>query len=126
MIWREKPVGLALVGCGQMGRVHATAIAREKRATLLAVQDADATRAADFAREFRGTRTVSTLDELLADSHVDGVILATPHHLHVSQVMLALDAKKHVLVEKPMALAVDDARLMCDRAAAAGRRLLVG
>jgi predicted dehydrogenase len=126
MIWRERPVGLALVGCGQMGRVHAAAIAREKRASLVAVQDADTSRATEFAQEFRGARAVPALEDVLADPRVDGVMLATPHHLHFSQVMLALGAGKHVFVEKPMALSVDDARTMCERAAAVGRRLLVG
>lgn len=126
MIWRERPVGLALVGCGQMGRVHAAAIAREKRAALVVVHDSDEERATEMAADFRGARAAPALEDVLSDERVEAVIFATPHHLHMAHVMVALQAGKHVLVEKPMALSAGDSRAMCERAEATGRRLLVG
>ena len=54
---------------------------------------------------------------------IDAIVVTTPHHLHVNEVLLALEAGKHVMVEKPMATTVAD----CDRmlAAAARRKLVI-
>jgi 1,5-anhydro-D-fructose reductase (1,5-anhydro-D-mannitol-forming) len=63
---------------------------------------------------------------LLADPRVELVYVATPTHLHAEHALAAIEAGKHVLVEKPMALSVADARAMAEAAASAGVRLGVG
>lgn len=126
MIWCSKPVGVALVGCGNMGRVHAQAIQHNKRCRLLWVFDPERVRADQVLREVSAKRVAEHLETILEDPKVEGVILATPHHLHFEQVLQALDAGKHVLVEKPMALNGEQARQLCEHARAVNRRLLVG
>ncbi len=66
------------------------------------------------------------MEALCADPAVDAVYIATPHQFHVEHVRLAAAHGKHVLVEKPMALAIADCQAMVDAAAAAGIHLLVG
>lgn len=126
MIWRSKPVGLAVVGCGNMGSVHAQEIARNKRCRLLSVFDPDSQRAEQVARKFSAKQVATDFQTILDDRTVEGVILATPHHVHLDQTLAALDAGKHVLVEKPIALNAEQARQMYERAQNVGRRLLVG
>ncbi|MCC6628942.1 MAG: Gfo/Idh/MocA family oxidoreductase [Chloroflexi bacterium] len=82
------------------------------------------------ARQLAGENDVphvhESLDAFLADPAVDAVFVATPNSLHASHVIAALQAGKHVLVEKPMATSVEDARAMVRAARTAGRILGVG
>jgi len=126
MIWRSKPVTLALVGCGNIGRVHAREIQRNKRCRFISVFDPERERAEQLAREFCAKRVAAGFDTILEDADIEGVILATPHHVHLEQTLQALDAGKHVLVEKPMALDANEARRMYERAQSVNRHLLVG
>ncbi len=126
MIWRSKPIGLALVGCGNIGRVHAQAMQRNKRCRLLSVFDPERERAEQIAREFSAKHVTADFKTILEDPEAEGVVLATPHHVHLEQTLQALDAGKHVFVEKPMALDAEQARQMYERAQSLDRRLLVG
>lgn len=67
-----------------------------------------------------------SFDEVLADPAIDGVSLASPAVLHAAQARRALEAGKHVFVEKPLALAVGDAEALCEIADGRGLRLMVG
>lgn len=78
-----------------------------------------------FAREFGGTPHGS-LEGLLADAAVQAVYIASPHALHADQTIAAVNAGKHVLVEKPMATTVADCRAMVDAARIAQVVLMVG
>jgi predicted dehydrogenase len=77
------------------------------------------------ARE-RGVRAYRSLDAMLEDPDIHAVYLATPNDLHKDQTVRAAAARKHVLVEKPMALSVEDAAAMVRACADAGVRLYVG
>lgn len=126
MIWRNKPVGLGLIGCGNMGAVHAGIVQANKRARLLWVFDADYERARGLAGKCPGTRAPERIEQLLEDRNVEGVIIATPHNLHYEQGIQALSAGKHVLMEKPMALDANESERMMMKARETGRKLLVG
>jgi phthalate 4,5-cis-dihydrodiol dehydrogenase len=78
-----------------------------------------------FAAEF-GARVYEDAEALCADPAVQAVYVASPHQFHVDHVKLAAAHGKHVLVEKPMALTIDDCREMIEVARQAGIRLLVG
>jgi predicted dehydrogenase/flavin reductase (DIM6/NTAB) family NADH-FMN oxidoreductase RutF len=119
------PPGVCLVGCGWWGRVHGLAL-RElgpKVRRFFASRDIAAAR--DFARRFSGEDAFEGLDAALADPRVDAVVLALPHHLHARAALAALEAGKHVLVEKPLTTDAGDARALIDRADAAGLCLAV-
>jgi UDP-N-acetyl-2-amino-2-deoxyglucuronate dehydrogenase len=121
------PLRIALVGCGRIAESHLDAIAAEPElAKLVAVVDADPTRARTVAGRRGAVRAFTTLSDALALNDIDAVVLTTPNALHSVQAIAALEAGKHVLVEKPMAENGADARAMAQAAERAGRILAVG
>lgn len=73
-----------------------------------------------FATEFGIPRAHGTYEELVADPNVDVIYVATPHPHHVANALLAMDAGKHVLIEKPLTLNRADAQRISDRAVERG------
>jgi UDP-N-acetyl-2-amino-2-deoxyglucuronate dehydrogenase len=121
------PLGIALVGCGRIAHSHARAIAAlPDHGRIVTVADADPVRAAEFATSWGGPAVSADLATALARPDVDAVLLCTPNALHAAQSIQALDAGKHVLVEKPMAESVADAELMAAAARRNGRVLVLG
>ena len=108
-------VRFGMLGSGYMARIHATAIADDPDLMRL-VAVAGGSRAAAFSAEF-GVAADDSTDALLARSDVDAVVIATPHTTHLPLVLAAAAAGKHIVLEKPMALDVDE----CDRMIAACR-----
>ncbi|MEW5420297.1 Gfo/Idh/MocA family oxidoreductase [Amorphus sp. 3PC139-8] len=78
-----------------------------------------------FTAEFGG-RAYSDVDALCADTDVEAVYIATPHQMHRDHVISAARAGKHVLVDKPLAVSMDDGRAMVEACRDAGVALLVG
>lgn len=113
---------IAVVGCGYWGKNIVRSAA--EAGILCAVSDADAGVAKGFA-EKHGVKALS-FDEVLADDAIAGVMLAVPAHLHAAMTLRALESGKHVFVEKPIALSMDDAQAMIAAAEKAGRILMVG
>lgn len=114
---------LGLVGAGLIGRRHAESIALSPTATLAAVADpvgGEDIAAAHGAAHFRD------LGAMLAAGGLDGVILATPNALHAEGALACIAAGLPVLVEKPIAHALEAARAMVEAAEAAGVPLAVG
>ena len=111
-----------LIGAGQMAHIHAVAIAEQApgRARLVAVTGG--TRAPALAAEF-GARAEPSIAALLDRGDIDAVVIATPHTAHLPNVLAAAAAGKHILLEKPMALDVDECRKMIDACVAAGVHL---
>lgn len=105
-----------LIGCGDISRKRvAPALNELATCELVAVNRARAELAESFAQEFGARRWYADWRELLADSEIDAVYIATPVYLHVEQTIAAAEAGKHVLCEKPMAMNVAE----CDRMIAA-------
>lgn len=115
-----------ILGLGNIAARMATAIGGAENATLVAACSRDAGKAAEFARWHGAARSYSTYEEMLLDPSVAAVYLSTPNALHASQTISALEAGKHVLVEKPMALTVEDAERMVETARRKGLALGVG
>ena len=115
-------VGFGMIGAGQMAHIHAVAIAEQgpSRARLVAV--AGGTRAPALAAEF-GAEAEGSIEALLDRGDVDAVVIATPHTAHLPNVLAAAAVGKHILLEKPMALDVDECREMIDACTAAGVHL---
>src|SRR5262245_4754533 len=101
------------------------AILRHPHTKLTAAADTDAGAAAAFARDFQA-ESYSSVEALCASPTVDAIYIATPTQYHTEHVLLALGHGKHVVVEKPMALNLDDADRMIQAAEARGRQLVVG
>jgi predicted dehydrogenase len=120
------PVGMAIVGCGQIAGAHLKAITRVEGAELVFAADAVEERAQGVAKTFGAPRWSISYDEVLADPRVDAVILCLPHDLHKSFTIRALAAGKHVLVEKPMSLSEAESVEMVAEADRTGYFLSVG
>jgi len=125
------PIRLAVVGAGWAGmrQVEAAAELNDTMDTAPLEVTALVDIAGDFARKRAadaGIPTVYTdLADALADDAIDAVSICLPHHLHSISALAAAEAKKHVLVEKPMAMNVDEGRGMMEAAAANGVVLFV-
>jgi predicted dehydrogenase len=76
--------------------------------------------------QFPQAKATVDFDDLLGDESLDAVVIATPVPLHAELAIRALQAGKHVFVEKPLALTVADAEQVCEAADAAGKVLMVG
>ena len=94
-------VRIGVVGCGNQGTNHLRSLATLKNAEIVYVCDVDETRLADGKKLAGGAQSVTDLRRILDDRSVDAVTIATPDHWHVPAALLALDAGKHVYVEKP-------------------------
>jgi len=114
--------GLVLLGCGWIARRHAAAARRLGIPLVFASRDIG--RARDFARHFRGVAAYGSYAEALRDPHASGAVVCTPHDRHLADVRLALDADKHVLVEKPISRTIEEADAMIEAASRAGRALM--
>jgi 1,5-anhydro-D-fructose reductase (1,5-anhydro-D-mannitol-forming) len=119
--------GWAIVSTGRHPDTKmAPAINAAIGATLVAVVSRDAGRAQAFANKHGAVSAYDDIDAMLADPAVDVVYVASPNALHREHTLKAAAAGKHVLVEKPMALAVEDCQAMIDACANAGVKLGVG
>lgn len=114
----QTPVGVALLGYGAIGAEHAAAVSATPGLALTGVADRDPGRRTSAIAAWPEMREYATADELLADPGVGLVIVSTPPDSHARWAAAALDAGKHVVVEKPMALTARE----CDDLLEAGRR----
>ena len=109
--------GFAIAGCGEIALRNARAFAASGAGTLLWAVDPNRALADDLARR-HGGRATEALSEALGDPRVQAVLIAAPHDLHVRLALEAIEAGRHVIVEKPLARTADEAR----RIAAAARQ----
>lgn len=116
---------IGIVGLGVAGSLMAEACAAYPGVTLAAGADLDPNLRDRFVAAF-GAPTDRNADELCARADIDAVYVATPHQLHVKHVIAAIENGKHVIVEKPMALTLDDCDLMIAAAERYNRFLIVG
>jgi myo-inositol 2-dehydrogenase / D-chiro-inositol 1-dehydrogenase len=107
-----------IIGTGMMGCEHIRNLALLPGVAVTAIADSDAT-SRSWGRAAVG-RDVAVFDdhrELLRDAAVDAVVVATPNHTHAAVLDAVFATRKHVLVEKPLATDVDDAKRLVDAAA---------
>src|SRR5207237_911963 len=110
-------MALVVLGCGWIARRHAAAARRLCLPLIFASRDAD--RARRYAREFGGVGAYGDYAQALRDSRARAALVCTPHDRHLDDVLEALAAGRHVLVEKPLARPLEAA----DRLIAAAGRL---
>jgi predicted dehydrogenase len=111
---------LGLLGCGAFGTFLADAIADLPTAELAAVADLQKDLAVGVAAAHPSAAIETDLDGLLTDRHIDIVVIATPPWTHAPLAVQALLARRHVLVEKPLAIDVDGCRHVAAAAAETG------
>lgn len=120
------PVRFALAGFGAWGKLHAQSIVGNPDARLVAIAaPSDASR--EEARDtFPDARVFADHREMLAETDFDIIDIVTPSHTHREIATAAMQAGKHVLLEKPMAITLDDCKAIVATAKQTGRKLAVG
>jgi myo-inositol 2-dehydrogenase / D-chiro-inositol 1-dehydrogenase len=119
-------VSFGLVGYGAWGSHHARVIAAGPHTQLAAIAERSEKNRAEAQAKHPQTAVVADYRELLARSDIDVVDIVLPSHLHHEVGLAALQAGKHLLLEKPMALTVAECQDLVQAACAAGRQLAVG
>ncbi len=114
------PLRWGVLGTGWIAERFTRALHTGTRQQMVAVASRDTDRAATFASRLGVERSYGSYEALVADPAIDVVYVATPHHLHLKDALLAIGAGKHVLVEKPLALDAAQARQIAAAADAAG------
>lgn len=119
-------VRVGIIGCGAIAqRRHAPEYAENKQAEIAGFLDFNRSRAEEMAQQYGG-KAYESIDEMLADETVDAVSVCSPNSTHAENTIRALQAGKHVLCEKPMALTLEESRAMLDAEKASGRILMLG
>ena len=119
-------VRVAILGTGAIAQVvHLPILTELEGAEVFAVCDVDHPKATAIASRFEVPRVFRTDDQVFASRDVDAVVICTPSHLHEAQAIAALEAGKHVLVERPLALDADGARRVIEVAERTGRTVMV-
>ena len=120
---RKLRIGVA--GLGRAFSVMLPTFRQDPRVALVAAADPRPEARERFASDFGG-RAYASVDELCADPEVEIVYVATPHQHHAAHARCAAAHGKHLLVEKPIALTLQEAQAMIDVARDAGVHLVVG
>ncbi len=115
-----------VVGYGYWGPNLVRNVVERPEFRLMGLCELDEGRAEDFRRRHPGVWVEGDLDVALADPRIEAVAIATPPHTHYSLVSRALEAGKHVLVEKPLARTADEAASLIALADEVGRALMPG
>lgn len=119
------PIRLGVLGLGRAFTLMVPTFTGDQRVKLVAAFDPREGARAAFAQTFGGIAHAS-VEAVCADPAVEWVYVATPHQMHVEHVVMAARHGKHVLVEKPLALRLEDCTLMIEACEAAGTQLIVG
>jgi len=118
-------IGVAVVGCGYWGPNLVRNLAALPEAEVRVLCDLEAARLAPLVRRYPAARATTDHRDAIADPRVDAVAICTPVASHAALATAALEAGKHVLVEKPLAGSVADAERLVELAARRGRVLQV-
>jgi phthalate 4,5-cis-dihydrodiol dehydrogenase len=121
----DRPLRLGVAGLGRGFMLMLPTFVADRRIALAAAADLRPEARERFVRDFGGT-AYDTVEALCRDASIEAVYVATPHQMHARHAVAAARAGKHVLVEKPVALTLDEARAMVGAAHAAGVHLVVG
>lgn len=116
---------IGIVGLGRAFTLMLPTFVHDSRVKLVAAADPLPAARAQFERDF-GAPTYDSMEALCADPAVQVLYIASPHQFHAAHVCLAASFGKHVLVEKPMALTLDECTRMIEATRNAGVHLIVG
>jgi predicted dehydrogenase len=123
-----KKYGVAIIGTGWVSGEHIRAFELNPHSSVVAIVSRSLDKGAAKAKEYdlADCRVYTDYDECLKDARVDIVCICTPNHMHADQTVKAANAKKHILIEKPIALSLKDAKRMKQAVDLAGVKTLVG
>ena len=108
-----KKLGVAIIGCGEVAKVHALAVSNNKNVELKVLCDIKKQKAKHMQKQFGG-KIYRNYKKILRENDIDIIHICTPHYLHAQMAMDSLQAEKHVIVEKPVSLSMQDAVKILD------------
>ena len=120
------PLRIAFLGCGFITRVHSRNLRALDGDIVCSYASREQARADELCRRFSGIGAYADYRAAIDDPRVDAVVVAVPPRFHLDLTLQALDAGKHVLVEKPAFLRMDDYERVREARDRAGRVVLVG
>jgi len=118
------PTRIAVAGAGYIGQAHMGVARHSPSCTLSAIVDPSP--AAVTLAAQAGVPLFKSIEELLANDRPDGLVLATPNHLHVPQALQCIDAGMPILLEKPIATSVAEGEQLVRVVEATGAKVLIG
>lgn len=119
-------IGIGIIGCGKIAQVrHLPEYAENKDAKLVGLYDINLERAQGLAARY-GAAAYETVDELLKNPDISAVSVCAANFAHAELTIAALNAGKHVLCEKPMAVTLAECEAMVDAAKKNGKYLMIG
>lgn len=116
---------IGIVGLGNAGSALLPAIKKHPYVTVTAACGRNKERLAQFAIDY-GSHTFFSVEEMCNSDVLDAVYIASPTELHAEHVKIAIDNKKHVVVEKPMAVTLEESTMLIEAAEKKGVQLIVG
>jgi predicted dehydrogenase/threonine dehydrogenase-like Zn-dependent dehydrogenase len=120
-------INFALVGAGNLAKwAHLPALKKIAGARLHAVYSGHGARGKSYAMRFNATYHTSEFEEILNDKTVDVVLISSRHKDHARQAIASLEAGKHVFIEKPMAITIEECRAIYQAVKESGKQLAVG
>lgn len=120
-------LGIALIGAGNLARwEHLPNLKKIPSVALKAIHSASGARGKTYAERFGANYSTTSYDEILSDSTIDIVLIATRHQYHFEQALRAVQAGKHVFLEKPMALTQEECRQLYRAVTESDTQLTVG
>ncbi|MGI9594716.1 MAG: Gfo/Idh/MocA family protein, partial [Acidimicrobiales bacterium] len=119
-------IGIGVIGIGKIGVQRARLAALHPAVDFLAVMDLDRQRAEAVGREVEADLVAETMEELVSDDRIDAVVISTAEPFHTEPALAAIGAGKPVLIEKPLAMTLDDANRIVAASKAEGVDVRVG
>ncbi|MEI6470802.1 MAG: Gfo/Idh/MocA family oxidoreductase, partial [Betaproteobacteria bacterium] len=121
-----KMLNMAMIGLGWWGKTLVESVqGKSENIRFTIAANLEIPPALDFAKQY-GLELTTDYKKILVDPNIDAVVIATPHSLHVEQIVNAAKAGKHIYSEKPLALNLKDAKEVCKVCKESGVKLAVG
>jgi predicted dehydrogenase len=120
------PLQIAFLGCGFITRVHSRHLKSMRSEIACSYASRDRAKADAFCRDYGGAGSYADYSAAIEDPKIDAVVIAVPPRYHLTLTLAALVARKHVLVEKPAYLRMDDYETVVAARDRAGCVVLVG
>ena len=119
-------VNVGVIGCGKIAQVrHLPEYEAHPSVKIVGVCDTEKNRAEEVAEKYH-TRVYASYEEMLSDDNIDAVSVCTANYSHCQITLKALEAGKHVLCEKPMAITYEECKKMLETAERTGKFLMIG
>lgn len=115
-------IGVGIVGCGSIHKVHGDSIKANKNSRLIGVADIKEERA-NKAAAFYKCKGYTSYDDLLKNEEIEAIHICTPHYLHVPMAIKALQSGKHVFLEKPAGIHTIEIKKLIEQTQKAGKHI---